>query len=280
MRLEINKRLQYNLIEETRIETLGSTLYQDQYLDLGRTVAVKCVTIEGQNRTEKQANYQKARTEVQAMIRIGEEAVNIPSIYFTHYDEATSRYYIVMEWIKGETLTVKKNYIPQQFLGWMIELCRILEKMEQKKLYHKDIKPDNIMICSNGKLYLIDFNISISTPNLIEGTLHYKAPEMDTHSQYTGREKVDMFSIGVMLYEFFTGSVPVRGIDYASSAMSTTQVWRRFIEPKDKNPDIPPVINAIVVKCMKLDPRQRYSRIGDLKRELERAVRELGRPKR
>ena len=103
---------------------------------------------------------------------------------------------------------------------------------------------------------------------------------MDTHSQYTGREKVDMFSIGVMLYEFFTGSVPVRGIDYASSAMSTTQVWRRFIEPKDKNPDIPPVINAIVVKCMKLDPRQRYSRIGDLKRELERAVRELGRPKR
>lgn len=280
MLLEINKKLAYNLVEETKIETVCGALYQAQDLELGRTVAVKCVNIQGSSPREKEENYRKALSEVKAMVRIGEAAVNVPTILTVHYDQERSVLYIVMEWISGENLTAHMGCPEQKFLNWMIELCQILEVMERQKLYHKDIKPANVMITREQKLYLIDFNISISTPNLVEGTLHYKAPEMSANSKYAGREKVDMFAVGVMLYEYYTGAVPVRTVDYAKNRQRGPMEWDRFIQPKEKNPEIPEAVNAIILKCMKLDPKQRYARISDLKNELKKAVWELRGAKR
>ena len=161
------------------------------------------------------------------------------------------------------------------FLQWMIELCNILSAMNKKHLAHKDIKPANIMITDSNELFLIDFNISIATPNLIEGTIHYKAPEMSQNSKYQGREKVDMFSIGVMLYEFYTGAVPVKTVDYAKNRSRGSFEWDIFVEPKTKNPKINDYINEIIVKCMKLDPRMRYRNYSELKNELVKAVRNI-----
>lgn len=280
MELEIQKTLRYQLIGESKIETECGALYRAQEVELGRTVAIKSVNILGDTPSQRQANYQKARTEVQAMVRIAEEAVNIPRIFTCHYDEKNSVFYIVMEWIRGRTLEERMNAPELQFLNWMIALCDILETMERKRLYHKDIKPANIMLSETGKLYLIDFNISISSANRVEGTAHYKAPEMDIDSTYQGREKVDMFSIGVMLYAYYTGAVPIRGQDYARNRRWGPLEWDQFTQPKEKNPQMSETVNNIVIKCMKLDPRQRYSRIGDLKAELRKAVREIGKTKR
>ena len=275
MRLEIAKNPVYNLIEETKIETVGGALYQAQDLELGRTVAVKCVNIQGSDRAERNRNYQKAQAEVQALVRLSDGDVNVPTVFATHYDEENGTYYIVMEWIRGETLT-KRMHCPQwQFLRWMGELCEILEHMESRKLYHKDIKPDNIMITKANKLWLIDFNISMSTSNLMEGTLHYKAPEMSPNSRYAGREKVDMFAIGVMLYEYYTGAVPVRTVDYAKNRLRGPQVWDVFVEPKQKNPEVSDRMNAIIIKCMKMDPKERYSSISQLKYDLRKEADEL-----
>jgi serine/threonine-protein kinase len=275
MLLQINEVQKYNLIEESRIDTQCGALYRGQDLNLGRTVAVKNVNILGATAAERNANYQKALGEVRAMVRIAEEPIHVPKIFCAYYDRKSELFSIVMEWINGSNLSAHMGVPEIRFLNWMIELCRILEKMEQHKLYHKDIKPANIMIAQDQSLYLIDFNISISTPNRVEGSLHYKAPEMDERSQYPGRDKVDQFSIGVLLYEFYTGAVPVRGEDHAQTRPRGPREWDHFVQPKEKNPALSDAVNQIILKCMRLDPRQRYSRVTELKYQLEKVVREL-----
>lgn len=275
MRLEIDKKLAYNLIEETKIDTVCGALYQAQDLDLAQTVAVKCVRIEGNTPAEKNLNLQRARSEVQAMVQIRSSFVNIPTIFAAHYDPRASMFYIIMEWIPGTRLTDQMKNIPEKtFLNWMIDLCEILEHMERKRIYHKDIKPDNIMITKANILYLIDFNISIATSNLVEGSTNYRAPEMSEGSKYTGREKVDMFAVGVILYEYYTGSVPRRTQEYARNRKFGPMAWDLFMEPKQKNPDMSDRMNEIIIRCMKLDPKERYNRISDLKHELRKVVRE------
>lgn len=275
MLLEFERSHRYNLIEESRIETECGFICQAQDLELFRTVAVKSVTIEGDGERQKQANYQRAFSEVRAMVGIGEESVRIPHIYETYYDRVHSVFYIIMEWVKGKTLADYMESPELQFLQWMIDLCEILTVMEKKHIYHKDIKPANIMISERRELFLIDFNISISTPNLVEGTVNYKAPEMWANSRYQGREKADMFAIGVMLYEYYGKSVPVRTIDYAKNRQRGSFEWDKFIEPKEKNEKICDVVNTIILKCMRLDPKQRYRNNGDLKNELMKAVNQI-----
>lgn len=273
MLLEFQNKPIYNLIEETKIITECGALYKAQDMELNRTIAVKMVEIQGENKVEKKNSYNKAYSEVRAMVSLGEENLPIPSVYMTYYDDKASKLYIMMEWIKGDTLESHMKAPEMKFLQWMIELCEILESMEKKHIYHKDIKPSNIMIDSKGKLFLIDFNISISTPNLIEGTVNYKAPEMASNSKYVGREKVDMFSIGVMLYEYYTGSVPIRGSEYAKNRSRGAYEWDKFLSPKEKRPDLSDDVENIILKCMKLDPKQRYRNYADLKRTLEKALR-------
>ncbi|MGI6731311.1 MAG: serine/threonine-protein kinase [Anaerovoracaceae bacterium] len=275
MLLEFEKHQKYILIEETKIETGCGGLYQAQDLNLGRTVAVKYIQIPGEHRKEKQLYYQKSYSEIRAMVSLAEDNVNIPHIYETHYDEKNSVLYIIMEWIKGRTLADIMTVPELTFLQWMINLCDILSVMERKNLYHKDIKPANIMITETDKLYLIDFNISIETPNLVEGTVNYKAPEMSRKSKYQGREKVDMFSIGVMMYGYYTGSVPVNPGDYAKNRSRGPLEWDKFIEPKEKNINMEESVNAIIVKCMKLDPKSRYRNYSELKYELVKAVKKI-----
>lgn len=275
MDLVIDRAKRYRLIEETKIVTGCGALYQAMDLDLKRTVAVKCVNILGQTPAERKSNYQKAYSEVQAMVLMGTEDINIPRIFDAYYDEKSSILYIVMEWINGQTLSENMKCPERQFLQWMIDLCEILERMERRKLAHKDIKPDNIMITDRRNLYLIDFNISIGVSNLMEGSQDYKAPEMAGRVKYMGREKVDMFAIGVMLYEYYAGKVPVWPMDYAKNSRRGPDVWDLFIEPREKNPDISETVNAAIVKAMRMDPRQRYGRISELKNDLRKAVREF-----
>lgn len=275
MLLKYNRVHNYNLIDESKVETGCGGLYQAQDYDLQRTVAIKQVKIEGDNIKEKKLFYQKAISEVRAMVRLSEEDIAIPTIFDTYFDEKKNELYIIMEWIKGNTLVDHMNAPELAYLQWIIDLCDILAIMDRKHIYHKDIKPSNIMITDKKKLYLIDFNISISTPNLIEGTTNYKAPEMAVNSKYTGREKVDMFSLGVLLYEYYTGKVPIKTIDYAKNRSRGEFVWDTFIQPIEKVQTMNQEINDIIVKCMRLNPKQRYRNYSELKNELGKVVKKI-----
>ena len=157
----------------------------------------------------------------------------------------------------------------------MKDLCIILESMERTNLYHKDIKPANIMVTKRGTLYLIDFNISLSVANHEEGTEFYRAPEMESGSKITARNKVDMFAIGVIMYQFYTGHLPKKPEDYAkgSSFGKNKNQWAKFKEPKEYKPDLPEDINAIIVKCMKYSPDDRYRNAAELKGKIINCIR-------
>lgn len=267
--------------DEAAHVTPNSELYKAQDLTLNRTVALKKVKISGTGKRELEANYRRALQEVKTMVLISESTVKIPNIFCTWHDKSKEELFIVMQWISGETLAKKmeRSLSPALFIRWMHELCRILQVMEKHHFVHKDIKPENIMFDDQDNLYLIDFNISVSVPNQTEGTLFYKAPEMEEGSRTASRDKVDMFALGVMLYQQFTRTIPQRMIDYDIYDPEGER-WDLFTEPAALAADLSPGLNRMIIKLMSYDPRDRYRSYGELMRELRMIEKELGNGRR
>ena len=176
-----------------------------------------------------------------------------------------------MQWIPGKTLQTIMNEMPANiFLINIGTLCDILQVFFYEKMSHKDIKPENIMITPQGSLYLIDFNLTLTSPELGIGTRDYRAPELFMAGTSTDFKKADIFSIGVMLYEFFTGVRPVRNSHYCLDIFNTDQAhWTSFKQPKEINSTIPDELNQLIVKCMALSPNDRYRDPATIKRELK-----------
>lgn len=276
MELQYTQECKYVFIEGSKIQTQSSTLYKAYDCKRNnRIVAVKCVKI---NPRFSRQELAKAQGEVIAMLAIREKCENIPLIYDYYYDEKSHILYIIMEWVDGKDLGhyMSKNLVGErEFIGWMKKLCDILTEMERKRMYHKDIKPTNIMIDDNKKFYLIDFNISLSKTNLIEGTPIYQAPEAGINSNYTGREKVDMYAMGVIMYEYYLGRFPQAGKEYYAS-INDTKTWSKFVEPINNTElvkKISPQMSDIITRCMKYFPTDRYSNYRELKAALNQVER-------
>lgn len=175
--------------------------------------------------------------------------------------------YISMELLPGRTLRsmldkmMEGRRIPLNAILRMFDaLCAALEYAHTYTV-HRDIKPENVMVLPDGSVKLMDFGISklMSNPNMtsasmVMGTPHYMSPEqLKSSADVDGR--ADIYSVGVMLYEALTGSVPT-GIGQRSKIQST----------------IPPALSPIVLKCCQHDPLQRYQKVSELRQAL-RAVR-------
>ncbi len=260
------KRCHYTPIGEIPEGPVALYRAYDETLD--RIVGVKQVMIPGEDKRSRSMNLDKALGEVRLLIRAGEENLPVPAIYDRYYDERASVLYIFMEWIKGDTLRSCMGH-PQQVLVYMRDLCAILRMLDKMGIHHKDVKPENLMITKRGELRLIDFNISGSLPNLAEGTYFYKAPEMSSEKLGADRSRSDMFSIGVILYESYTGVLPRPGIAYSAGKDLN---WKRFREPIQENPELPPAVNRLITRCMKRQPRDRFRDYGELFRELGRVI--------
>lgn len=279
MELTFTAKHTYIANDDTRSERLYTTVYEAMDQTFGRWVFVKEVRIgEG-------ISLEMAMTEVRAMTKAEEATFFTPRIYEAFFDPKKKVLYIVMQLIRGESLRNRMGTAPPlAMLDWMIALCGILAALGRQNLYSKDVKPENIMIADEDSLYLLDFGLSISRPARDVGTYCYRAPEMDSWSAVheTGRGKVDIFAIGVMLYEYFCGECPRPGYEYDLSRRGTAKEWKTFVSPKEKNPDIPDAVNDIIVKCMKLRPEDRYRDMAALKHALKdakRAVRYGGKGK-
>lgn len=266
-----------------------STVYKAIDDDLGRTVCLKRMHVDGETRPERAANYRRLQSEIQPLLLLGDQNVRVPVFYDKWFDEQAGDLYIAMQWIEGKSLEKwlsdvetrgqrPSDVIPQaRMLGWMADLCDILSRMARVDLYHKDIKPANLMIDGDGQLWLIDFGISIATANLVEGTPGYRAPEMEPGSKHPNRDKVDMYAIGIILYRYYTGVIPQKSIDYALGSKfdpkgGSGEVWKRYTEPKAYNDRVPQAVNDIIMRCLKYNPDDRYAEIKDLAYALRGAV--------
>lgn len=175
------------------------------------------------------------------------------------------RKYIVMEFIDGITL---KDYIDNiGILGWKEavhytkQILSALSHAHEKQVIHRDIKPQNIMLLSDGTVKVTDFGIakmpnteSITVTDKAIGTVNYISPEQASGGKIDFR--TDIYSVGVMLYEMVSGRLPF--IADSPVAVAMMQVSDEPIPPREINPQIPDGLEQIILKSMQKNPDERF----------------------
>ncbi|MCM1132763.1 MAG: Stk1 family PASTA domain-containing Ser/Thr kinase [Ruminococcus flavefaciens] len=200
---------------------------------------------------------------------------NIVKIYDVGFSEKLQ--YIVMEYIEGITL---KEYIEEEkVLTWkdtihfVIQILRALQHAHDKGIVHRDIKPQNIMMFSDGTIKVMDFGIAkfareegkTATDQAI-GSVHYISPEQASGS--VTDQKSDIYSVGAMMYEMLTGQKPFDSDNpVAIAVMHMHDIPER---PRALNPDIPDGLEEIVLKAMEKDPLDRYQNTDEMLADIAR----------
>ncbi|WP_425448968.1 Stk1 family PASTA domain-containing Ser/Thr kinase [Dethiothermospora halolimnae] len=256
------------------IEKIGgggmALVYKAKCKLLNRYVAIKVLRSEFTNDEEF---IDKFRRESQAAASLSHP--NIVNIYDVGVEGDI--YYIVMEYVKGTTL---KNIIREkgklninEVLNFTMQIADGLNHAHRNHIVHRDIKPHNIMVTEDGRVKVTDFGIAraatsstvTNTSNVI-GSVHYFSPEQ-ARGGYTD-EKSDIYSLGIVMYEMITGSVPFKGESPISVALKHVQEDVLF--PSDVEENIPKNIRDIITKCVKKDQSLRYNNVGELLKDLKK----------
>ncbi|MCR4956846.1 MAG: Stk1 family PASTA domain-containing Ser/Thr kinase [Lachnospiraceae bacterium] len=259
----------YEIIE--KIGTGGmSDVYKATDNLLSRHVAVKVLKPE----FSEDVNFlTKFRTEAQAAA--GLENPNIVNIY--DVGSENKMHYIVMEYIEGITL---KTYIEKkEKLGYKeaisiaIQTCNGIRAAHNKNIIHRDIKPQNIIISTEGKVKVTDFGIArAASSNTINsdvmGSVHYTSPEQARNGYVDA--KSDIYSLGIVMYEMVTGRVPFNGDSAVSVALQHLQ--EEMVTPSAYTQDLPISLEKIILKCTQKSPDRRYASVDELVADLKKAL--------
>ena len=185
---------------------------------------------------------------------------------------------LVLEYIEGRTLrSILADHAPftLEEASWTIrQLASALTYLHNHGVYHRDLKPENVLLDSTGRVHIIDFGIAllegarrVTWRNLSDvlGTPDYISPEQIQGKR--GDARSDLYSLGIMFYEMLTGAVPFSG-ENATAVMNQHLTVAAGL-PSKINPAIPPNIDAIIMKSIRKDPKERYqtaeSYLDDLK---------------
>lgn len=256
----------------TILERIGGGGMADVYRAhdklLDRSVAVKVLRSQFANDEEFVTRF---RREAQAAARLSHH--NIVNMYDVGKDEEV--HYIVMEYISGETLKerILREPLPiEMAVRIAADIAEALEHAHQNNLVHCDIKPHNILMTRAGRIKVTDFGIAraVSSATMhhtatIIGSVHYFSPEQAKGAAVGA--KSDIYSLGVVLYEMLTGTVPFNGETPISIALKHLQEEPRPI--RELKPEVPPLLEAIVLKAMAKDVANRYNDISEMITDLK-----------
>jgi len=255
------------------IEKIGSGGMADVFLArdviLERYVAVKILRLDFANDEEFIRRFHREAQSATSLVH-----PNIVNIYDVG-EESDNIYYIVMEYVNGETL---KNYIQNhsplpvvKAIDIMKQIVSAIKHAHQNNIIHRDIKPQNILIDKKGTIKVTDFGIAmaqssttITHSNTLLGSVHYISPEQARGGIAT--KKSDIYSIGIVMYELLTGRLPFQGESAVSIALKHLQ--DETPSPRKWNPEIPQSVENIILKATSKDPNYRYKTIEDLEDDL------------
>ena len=240
--------------------------------DLKEQVAIKILSPLLSNDPDA---LERLKREVSAARRITH-----PNVIRIHdISEINKLQFISMEYFHGTNLKehVKKNGPLSQMQAYNIasQVCDGLEAAHREGVVHRDLKSQNIILDHINRVKIIDFGLArtahmegMTATGLIMGTPEYMAPE-----QVSGKkidERADIYSLGIILYELFTGRVPFTGD--SAIAVGFMQLKEDPVLPTRINPGISPAVEKVISKALQKDPIYRYRTISELKQELEAAV--------
>ncbi|HYC07857.1 MAG TPA: protein kinase, partial [Candidatus Binatia bacterium] len=244
------------------MELLGqggmATIYRANDAQLNRDVAVKILRPEYGRDPEFGARF---RQEAQSAAALNHP--NIVSVYDFGQDENGP--YIVMELVDGEDLAtiLRRNgpLAPRQAARLTADVARALSAAHARGFVHRDVKPGNVLVSSDGRVKVTDFGIAraiaeaqMTLPGTTLGSVHYFSPEQARGEQATAAS--DIYSLGIVLYETLTGRRPFEGDSAASIAMA--RLAGPAPSPSEVRGGIPPALEAIDRRAMALDPGQRF----------------------
>src|SRR5919199_68796 len=230
-------------------------LAEDQ--ELGRRVAIKI--LDDRHAADEQF-VERFRRE--AKNAAGLSHPNIVSIY--DRGEAEGTYYIAMEYLEGRTLKeliVTKGPTPIHVaIDYTRQMLAALGFAHRNGIVHRDIKPHNVVVGPDGRLKVTDFGIArsgasqMTEAGSIIGTAQYLSPEQARGAPVDQRS--DIYSVGVLLYELLTGSVPFTGDTPLEIAMKHLSAVPE--PPSTKRPEVPRDLDLVVLRALAKNPEDRY----------------------
>jgi eukaryotic-like serine/threonine-protein kinase len=236
---------------------------------LSREVALKVLD---DRHAENPEFVERFRREAEAAASLSHP--NMITVYDAGEDDDTP--YIAMEHVPGGTLKDRLQdrgtLPPRVAAGVTLEVANALAAAHEKGIVHRDIKPENVLVTDQGHAKVGDFGIAraatataITETDFILGSVRYLSPE-----QAKGEEvgpPSDLYSLGVVLYEMLTGRVPFDEENPIATAMK--HVSEAPASPRERDPTIPRALEAITLKLLKKDPRQRYQSATELAEDLD-----------
>lgn len=256
------------------ISKIGSGGMADVYKakdhKLNRYVAVKVLKPEFR---DDKAFISKFRVEAQSAAGLAHP--NIVNVYDVGDDNGI--YFIVMELVEGITL---KEYIEKkgrlavrEATSIAIQVSMGLQAAHHNNIVHRDVKPQNIIISTDGKVKVTDFGIArAASSNTISsnvmGSVHYSSPEQ-ARGGYSDF-KSDIYSLGITMYEMLTGHVPFDGDTTVAIAIKHLQ--EEMQSPRKYVPDLPKSTVQIIYKCTQKSPDRRYNDMEELIRDLKESL--------
>jgi CheY-like chemotaxis protein len=257
----------YEIIEEIGKGGMGK-VYRALDTEVKEEVAVKLIK---PKIIQDEATIERFRNELKVARKVSHR--NICRMH--DLGKAEEGYYITMEYVEGEdlkSLIRKKGKLStDEAIGIAQQVCEGLAEAHELGVVHRDMKPQNIMIDKNDRAKIMDFGIArsvevprVTATGMIIGTPDYFSPEQAEGEEADQRS--DIYSLGVILYEMVTGSVPFEGDTALSVALKHKS--QLPLDPRKLNPDVSDDLSRLILICMEKERERRYQKAEELLADL------------